>query len=243
MPPAPLPLLGTFHELSLAVADVRAAVELCERLGFVQAPTTDAFTHPYGALSDGRLCIGLHGRAAPSPTLTFVRPGVAGLVAAYADAGIDLVTCRVGDEEFHELGFADPAGHAVAVLEARTYSPVPRGGTRDSLCGRFEEISLPAADLAAARAFWETLGFVAADTDAASWPHVALTSDFLDLSFHAPAVCPRPMLVFRDAALAERVARIEALGLATRPAPRGGGAGVELAGPGGTALLVLGADD
>ena len=31
---APLPLLGTFHELSVATREVRAAVEFYEQLGF-----------------------------------------------------------------------------------------------------------------------------------------------------------------------------------------------------------------
>ena len=64
---APLPLLGTFHEISLAVDDVRAAVEFYERLGFTQATTTDTYSHPYGVLTDGRLFIGLHQRRGPPP--------------------------------------------------------------------------------------------------------------------------------------------------------------------------------
>ena len=43
---APLPLAGSFHEFSVAVPDVRGAVEFYERLGFSQATTTDTFTHP-----------------------------------------------------------------------------------------------------------------------------------------------------------------------------------------------------
>ena len=42
---APLPLLGTFHEISIATEDVRAAVEFYERLGFTQArPPTPSRT-------------------------------------------------------------------------------------------------------------------------------------------------------------------------------------------------------
>ena len=43
---APLPLAGTFHEFSVAVDDVRSAVEFYERLGFTQATTSDTFAHP-----------------------------------------------------------------------------------------------------------------------------------------------------------------------------------------------------
>src|ERR1700754_1252964 len=70
-------VLGRFHEISISTADIRASVEFYERLGFTQAPATDTWTHPYGVLTDGRLFIGLHQRRSPSPTLTFVLPGIA----------------------------------------------------------------------------------------------------------------------------------------------------------------------
>jgi catechol 2,3-dioxygenase-like lactoylglutathione lyase family enzyme len=158
----PLPLLGRFHEFSVAVDDVRAAVEFYERLGFSHATTTDTYSHPYGVLTDGSIFIGLHQRATPSPVLTFVRSGVAGGVAELAAAGIELSVCRTGEEVFNEIAFSDPDGHAVAVLEARTYSPVVRGEHEPSLCGNFAEVSLPVADFAVAQAFWEGLGLVVA---------------------------------------------------------------------------------
>jgi predicted lactoylglutathione lyase len=216
---APLPLLGMFHEISIAADDVRAAVEFYERLGFTQAPTSDAFTHPYGVLTDGRLFIGLHQRAGPSPVLTFVRPGIAPSVSEFAAAGIRLTHCRTGEEVFNEIAFADPFGHAVAVLEARTYSPVARSANQTSLCGDFAELSLPVTDFAAAQAFWEPLGFVAAEEAEGSYPRLALTSDNINLAFHRPRVCERPMLVFRDAGMRARLARLRDLGVATYAAP------------------------
>jgi catechol 2,3-dioxygenase-like lactoylglutathione lyase family enzyme len=242
---APLPLLGTFHEISLVTDDVRAAVEFYERLGFTQASTTDAFAHPYGVLTDGRLAIGLHGRAPPSPTLTFVRPGVAAALPAFAAAGIELSNCHIGEDVFNEIGFADPFGHAVAVLEARTYSPAPRAARETSLCGDFAEISLPASDFPVAQAFWEPLGFVATEATQTPYPHLSLTSDHLDVAFHAPQLCPRPMLVFRDAGLAVRLAQLRALGLALSDLAAHGSGAVSAAlleDPDGTALLLTEAE-
>jgi catechol 2,3-dioxygenase-like lactoylglutathione lyase family enzyme len=216
---APLPLLGTFHEVSVAVDDVRTAVEFYERLGFTHATTTDTWTHPYGVLTDGRLFIGVHERAGPSPVLTFVRPDIARSIPAFAAAGIRLTYSRTGTEVFNELAFADPFGHAVAVLEARTYSPVARRLQETSLCGDFAELSLPVTDFAAAKAFWEPLGFVVAEEAAEPYPHLVLTSDHIDLSFHRPRVCERPMVVFRDAGMRARIARLRDLGVQTYAAP------------------------
>jgi len=216
---APLPLLGTFHELSVAADDVREAVEFYERLGFVQAPTSDAIDHKYGVLTDGRLFIGVHHRTGPSLVLTFVRPGIARSLGAFAAAGIHLTHCRTGEEVFNEIAFADPFGQTVAVLEARTYSPVAREAGESSLCGHFAEVSLPVSDFAAAQSFWESLGFVAAEPPQAAYPHLTLTSDHLDLSFHRPRMCERPMLVFRDSGMRARIERLRDLGVPIRPAP------------------------
>jgi catechol 2,3-dioxygenase-like lactoylglutathione lyase family enzyme len=239
---APLPLLGTFHELSVAVDDARAALEFYERLGFTQATTTDTLTHHYGVLTDGRLSIGLHRRAGPSPVLTFVRPGVAGIVPAFAAAGIRLTSARTGEDVFNEIAFADPFGHAAAVIEARTYSPVARGAGEPSLCGDFAELSVPVSDFAAARSFWESLGFVAAEETEDPYPHLSLTSDYLDLAFHRPRVCERPMIVFRDVGMHRRIERLRELGVAlyAAPVPAHAAAGSALLeSPDGTPLLLL----
>jgi catechol 2,3-dioxygenase-like lactoylglutathione lyase family enzyme len=238
---APLPLLGTFHEISVVADDVREAVEFYERLGFSQAPTSDAFAHAYGVLTDGRLFIGLHQRAGPSPVLTFVRPGIAASLGAFAAAGIHLTRCRTGEEVFNEIAFADPFGHTIAVLEARTYSPVARSATETSLCGDFAEVSLPVSDLTAAQSFWEPLGFVASEPLESSSPYLALTSDHIDLSFHLPGVCERPMLVFRDSGMRSRIARLRELGHALHgvPASAQRPAGSALLDGPGMALLLL----
>ena len=242
---APLPLLGTFHEISFAVEDVRPAVEFYERLGFSQATTTDTFTHPYGVLTDGRLFIGLHQRRAAPLAVTFVRPDVARSVPAFADAGIELTRCHTGEEVFNEIGFDDPFGHALAVLEARTYSPVARRARKASLCGDFAELSLPARDFAVAQTFWEGLGFVAAGETELPYAHLPLTSDHLDVSFHAPRLCPRPLLVFRDSDLPARLARLRELGVTPCGTPlRGAGPAAHalLESPDGTLLLLLEAE-
>jgi catechol 2,3-dioxygenase-like lactoylglutathione lyase family enzyme len=241
---APLPLLGTFHELSIAVPDVRASVDFYERLGFIQATVADIFTHPYGVLTDGRLVIGLHQRTGPSPVLTFVRAGIASALPAFASAGIELTVRRTGDEVFNEIGFADPFGDAVAVLEARTFSPADRRETEVSLCGNFAEVSLPASDFAAAQAFWEPLGFVAAEEAQAPYPHLSLTSDHLDITFHRPRLHMRPLLVFREPGMAARIAGLREQGFEPGAAlPGSQNSAAFLESPDGTTLLLLAGEE
>ena len=210
------------------------------------AAVTPTFSHPYGVLTDARLFIGLHQRGGPSPILSFVRPGLAASLGAFAAAGIHLTRCNTGEEVFNEIAFSDPFGHEVAVLEARTYSPVARDATEVSRCGDFAEVSLPAGDFSKAQAFWEPLGFVAAEEAQAPYPHLTLTSDHLDLAFHRPQLCARALLVFRAADMPARLERLRTLGFAVAPAPAavqaGAGSGL-LEAPGGTPLLLLEAAD
>ncbi len=238
---SPLPLLGTFHEASLVVEDVRESVEFYERLGFIHATTNDTLAHPYGVLTDGRLFIGLHEREGASPVLTFVRPGIAESLPAFAAAGLSLSFCRTGEHVFNEIGLLDPFGHALAVLEARTYSPVARALTEVSLCGDFSEVSLPVTNFAIAQGFWEALGFVAAGETQEPYPHLPLTSDYLDVSFHSPQVCERAMLVFRDPDMRARIARLRELGVPLGPLtpPSAASGSALLESPDGTPLVLL----
>ena len=242
MPVPVLPLPGRFHELSLATDDIRASVEFYERLGFSQTATTDTYAHPYGVLTDGRLYLGLHQRRAPSPTLTFVRPGVAARLDEFVRHGIDLTLSHLGEDVFNEIGFEGPHGEAVRVLEARTYSPAERSRRETSLCGDFAELSLPAADFLIAQAFWELLGFVATQELEVPYVHLPLTSDGLDIAFHHPRTFDGSLIVFRSPDMPERIARLESLGLLSdEPLPRGIGRGDNalIVSPEGTHLLLL----
>ena len=235
-------MLGRFHEISIEAGDIRASVEFYERLGFSQAPTGDTWPHPYGVLTDGRIFIGLHHRRGDSLTVTYVRPEIARHVQAFESQGIDLELLHVGDETFNEIAFRDPARHRIAVLEARTYSPVtlPAGGA--SLCGYFTALSLPTTDFESMQRLWESLGFVATDLVEAPYVRLPLTSDHLDLAFHRPRTFDAPMLVFTDPQMRERIEKLREMDIPlSRELPRGldPKANALIEAPEGTALLLL----
>lgn len=235
-------MLGHFHEIGIHTGDIRASVEFYERLGFSQAATGDTWSHPYGVLTDGRLFIGLHQRPIALPSVTYVRPDIARHAPAFEARGIELELLRAGEEAFNEIAFLDPGSNRIAVLEARTYSPVPRQPTETSLCGYFSELSLPAMDFEAARSFWESLGFVATAEAETPYLRLPLTSDHLDIAFHRPRTWDGPMLVFTDPQMRERIGRLRELDIPlSRELPRGLDAKVNalIETPEGTALLLL----
>jgi hypothetical protein len=101
---------------------------------------------------------------------------------------------------------------------------------------------MPTTDFEAAKAFWEPLGFVATDESDTPYVHLPLTSDYLNIAFHRPRTLDRPMLVFSDPDMPERISRLRELGVVlSAELPRGlhTSENALLESPEGTPLLLL----
>ena len=237
-------MLGVFHEISIRTDEILASVEFYENLGFRQCVAGDTWPHPYGVLTDGRIFLGLHQYRFPSPAITFVRHDIARHIPEFTALGIEPAFAKTGDDSFNEIGFLDPAGQMVTILEARTYSPPPKDArdAGESRCGWFAEFSIPTTDFAASAAFWERLGYVAHTAVEAPYLSQPLIGDKLTLALHRPRTCDQPLLVFRDPAMRQRVAALSEAGIAFDPElPRGldPAANALLRSPEGTLLLLL----
>jgi catechol 2,3-dioxygenase-like lactoylglutathione lyase family enzyme len=206
-------MLGQFHEISITTTDIRASVEFYERLGFSQCRTGDTWPHLYGVLTDGRIFLGLHQYRFPSPSVTFVRTDIARHASEFTALGIKLAFAKTGDDCFNEIGFRDPAGQMVTILEARTWFPTERDAASATLCGHFSEFSLPCTDFDGVAAFWEQLGFVALDLEETPWLHRPITGNGVSLALHRPRTCDQPMLVFTAEDMASRLAALQAAGI------------------------------
>ena len=156
-------MLGRFLEFSVATPDIRASLDFYTKLGFTQAEAGDAWPHPYAVVTDGRIYLGLHRHTGPAPSMTFVKPGLLKHMDALEELGLRFEFRHLGNDVFNEVGWYDPSGHLVWLIEARTFSPSKRPALDTSLCGYFLEIALPAPAPAAAKAYWERLGFVGID--------------------------------------------------------------------------------
>jgi catechol 2,3-dioxygenase-like lactoylglutathione lyase family enzyme len=236
-------MFGRFLELAIATRDIVASVQFYERLGFVSLTTNDAWSHRYGVLSDGRIHLGLHEQTIPPLSVSFVLPELVQARPRLVAAQFEPELARLGEEELHQLRLRDPGGQAVTLLEARTYSPAPPVASAESLCGYFLHLSLPQADFAPARTFWERGGFVALPELDQPYPHLPLTSDRLDLAFHRRRLSDAPLLVFECDDLARQRMQLAARGIAiSQERPRGFEAGqcTLLEAPEGTLLLALG---
>jgi predicted lactoylglutathione lyase len=206
-------MLGRFLEVSVQAPDVLASLEFYRRLGFSEATVGETWSHPYGVVTDGRLAIGLHDHEFASPALTFVKPDLRPHVPQLERLGIEPVFQKLGEDEFNEVGFTDPGGQMLALIEARTFSPPDRAGNETSLCGYFAEFGTPQNDLSAAVRFWEQLGFIATEEAQEPFVRISLTSDRLDIGLYRSADFARPVLLFLDSDLPLRLEKIRSAGL------------------------------
>lgn len=205
-------LLGRFLEVSVHAPDVPASLAFYESLGFVQAATGDTWSYPYAVVTDGRLFIGLHQHRRAAPVLTWVRPDLARHATEFEALGIEFEFARLAPETFHEVGFLDPSGQAIAVIEARTFSPPSLPAGHASELGYFEEFGIPTRDLEQASAFWDRLGFVAFDPIRAPFAKVVATGRDLNVGLY-DADLRHPVLCFSDPAMPERIATLRERGL------------------------------
>jgi len=201
-------MIGRFHEVSVYAPDPAESLAFYERLGFAQVTTGEAFPYPYAAVGDGRLAIGLHGRELPqSPLIAFVLPDLRDELGSLENRGIEVLERRLGEDVFNEARI-EAAGQSIRLLEARTHSPPPFGPGETSRLGWFEEFALPVADMKRAEAEWERLGFVPAEEGEEPYPHVGLTSDSLNVALLRAGSLRSPALVFTDAEMTARIAKL-----------------------------------
>jgi catechol 2,3-dioxygenase-like lactoylglutathione lyase family enzyme len=239
--------LGRFLEISIGTRVIRESLEFYEALGFVQAAVSETWSHPYAVVTDGHLFIGLHGRDIPSPSLTFVLPELHLGVSRLKERGVEFEEERFGEDVFNQAQLRDPGGLSVMLLEARTFSPPQLDAPIESACGYFSELGLPArAAPDEARAFWESVGFVALEEEAQPFPRTPLVSDGLDLALYRTRALRQPVLTFEDSEMTQRLTRLRARGIQVSDEMPDtldeSGNGVLIA-PEGTRLLLLTATD
>jgi hypothetical protein len=154
-----------------------------------------------------------------SPALSFALPELRGHLPALEALGIEFAYCNIELHRFNEVGFLDPDGGMVALLEARTYSPLHHSQVQSSLCGYFLEYRLPARDPAATLAFWESLGLIA--TPAGDGQPAQVSWGGINITLEAMAPRAKPALVFANTDLKEAEALLEMRGLPIQDDTRG----------------------
>ena len=202
--------LGKFLEISFASHNVLEDMALFKELGFQELQVGEIVDHPYGVVSDGRLCLGLHNYDFADLALTYVLPDLAQRLGPLRNQVGKFEYQKTQPDEFNELCILDPAGLPIRVLEARTFSPANFGGAEDvSICGRFQGLALASNDIAQREAFFEGLGFIS-DT---SNDHANLVGDGLNLYFFPESGQKKATLKFQSPDLESVIRHAASLGI------------------------------
>lgn len=193
-------MLGRFLEISCHAPDVLGSLSFYESLGLTQATAGDIWRHPYAVVTDGQIAIGLHSYEFTSPALTWIRPDLTTYARQIEATGVTLEFFKTGEDRFNELGFLDPDGQMITLLEARTFS-APSTPPAPPLIGFFQEYRFPVRRIDDAIAFWEPRGFVATEVVRDAPYRAALTSNGIDLYVFESNRRPPASLVFGAADL------------------------------------------
>jgi len=205
-------MLGRFLEVSVHAADVAGSLAFYESLGFVPATVGDAWSHAYAVVTDGRLHLGIHAYEFDSPSLTWVRPDLAGHAPRLEALGIEFAFAKLGEDSMHELGFLDPAGQMITLVEARTFSPPDVAAGHATQLGYFEEFGIPTTDLERSAAFWDALGFVSFEPVREPFHKVVAAGRDLNVGLYDLEL-RSPVLTFSDPVMPERIAALREQGL------------------------------
>jgi catechol 2,3-dioxygenase-like lactoylglutathione lyase family enzyme len=234
-------MLGRFLEFSVRAPDILDSLAFYKALGFTELSIGEVWPHKYAVVSDGDLCIGLHEREIDSPALTFVHPDVARHARAMADHGFEFSYLKIDEDVFNQLGFADPDGHMITLLEARTFSPAVEEIAR-SLCGEWFETTLPVKNAMHTGRFWAPLAPVLLRLREEPTTHMRFDADGMALGLSESIALKQPSLCFKCHDRKALLATIDRHGTKTKPFPGFEGAFAELRAPEGTRLYLFDED-
>jgi catechol 2,3-dioxygenase-like lactoylglutathione lyase family enzyme len=233
-------MLGQFLEYSVAARPLAASFEFFESLGFSSIPVGDALPDPYLVCFDGSIAIGLHDRDQSGPRLTFVRPGLRDYARPLRRLGLEPTHEHLRDNEFNSIGFNDPGGQEVELIEARTFPPGDWDMHNVAICGELFEVTLPAANLDASSRFWQAFALTSVASGEVPHRWQRLTGRGVTLGLHETHCAPG--LSFRCDDLRARLEYLRAKGVSARegsPVADGAQASATLTSPDGTHLYLF----
>lgn len=233
--------IGRFLEFSIRTPDIIESLHFYKLLGFEELEIGEVWPHKYAVVSDGVLCIGLHDREFDSPAVTFIQPELAKHARSMNDHGFNFTHMQLGEDSFNELRLNDKDGHAIMMLEARTFTGADEDDN-DSLCGNWFELTLPARDAVRAARFWAPIAPLVLSMREEPTVHMRFDAGGIALGLSESIALGGPSLCFKcyDRSAVEEVC--ERHGFTKEKFPGYEGAFAALKAPEGTCLYLFDED-
>jgi hypothetical protein len=233
--------IGRFLEFSVHAPDILESLHFYKMLGFTELESADVYTHKYAVVSDGELNIGLHDFEFEAPAVTYVQPDLAKHARSMADHGFDFTFTHLDEDVFNSLGFRDRDGHAVRMVEARTFHMVEEA-ENDSHCGSWFELTLPVRDTMRAAQFWAPIAPAMLQVREEPTVHMRFDATGVALGLSESIALKAPSLCFRCPDREALLALLEQHGFDYEKFPGFEGAFASLRSPEGTTLFLFETD-
>lgn len=233
--------IGRFLELSVRSPDILESLHFYKLLGFTELETTDVYSHKYAVVSDGELAIGLHDIEFDSPSVTFVQSDLAVHARSMTDHGFDFRLIRLDEDVFNMLGFRDLDGNAVMMVEARTFN-MSEEAEKDSACGSWFELTLPAKDTVHSARFWAPIAPALLQMREEPTIHMRFDATGVALGLSESIALKHPSMCFRCHDRDKLLALLEQHGFQHEKFPGFEGAFVAIRAPEGTTLYAFDED-
>lgn len=230
--------IGRFLEFSVEAPNILESLHFYRTLGFTELEGNDVLSHKYAVVSDGELNIGLHSKEFKSPALTFVQQDLAKHARSMTDSGYDFDFLRLDEDVFNELGFRDRDGHAVTMVEARTFH-MSEDAENDSACGSWFELTLPARDTVHAAQFWAPIAPTLLQMREEPTMHMRFDATGVALGLSESIALEGPSLCFRNPDRKGFMELVQQRGFDFEKYPGYEGAFVAIKAPEGTMLYVF----
>ena len=230
--------IGRFLEFSVQAPDILESLHFYKSLGFTELECADVYPHKYAVVSDGELCIGLHDCEFDAPSITYVQPDLAKHARSMTDHGFEFAFLHLDEDVFNMLGFLDRDGHAVRMVEARTFN-MREEAEKDSLCGSWFELTLPVRDTVRAAQFWAPIAPALLQVREEPTVHMRFDATGVALGLSESIALKAPSLSFRCQDRDALMSMLEQRGFEHEKFPGFEGAFVAIRAPEGTALFVF----
>ena len=233
--------IGRYLEFSVCTPDIIDSLHFYKLLGFEELESGEAWSHKYAVVSDGVLCIGLHDREFDAPAVTFVQPELAKHARSMSDHGFNFTYMQLDEDAFNELRLRDRDGHAIMMVEARTFTGADEDD-RDSLCGSWFELTLPVRDAMRAARFWAPIAPVVLNIREEPTMHMRFDVGQMALGLSESIALEAPSLCFKCYDRAALNEACERHGFELQMYPGFEGAFAALKAPEGTTLYLFDED-
>ena len=233
--------IGHFLEFSVQTPDILESLGFYKSLGFTELESNDVYSHKYAIVSDGELNIGLHDTEFDSPAVTFVQPDLAQHARSMTKHGYDFSYLRLDEDVFNELGFQDLDGHAVSMVEARTFH-LSEEAEYDSACGNWFELTLPVRDTVRAARFWAPIAPTLLQMREEPTVHMRFDASGVALGLSESIALKAPSLCFRAPERQALMTLLDQQGFDYESFPGFEGAFVGIRAPEGTMLYAFDED-